>query len=395
MNDDRPLRIALVRNAVHRHGGVERYVWQLAQDLASRGHEAHLFARHWEGLPSGVICRPVGRLGGVSVLKAWSFASGVVHALEGERFDIVYNFDRAPVRGVYRAGEGCHREWLRVAAAYCFPASRVVRRMGLLHAFYLWVERRIFSPELSLKVVTNSKKVRDEILLHYGAAGGTGIKEEDIPVIYNGVDLSEFSPVHSPERKREIRKKLGVPPDDYVVLFVGSGFFRKGLVHLFRSASRLQNERKELRLLVAGHSGRKAGAARMARRVGVGRVVHFLGGGLETADVYRASDVFVLPSLYEPFGNACLEALASGLPCILSRQCGLSEVLTDGENAYILEDPTDADEMAAKLSLLMDEELRRRVGLSGRRLAERFPVSANTDRMLEVYREVGSRNSSD
>ena len=131
MNDDRPLRIALVRIAAHRRGGVERYVWGFARDLAARGHEVHLFARHWEALPGSIIWRPVGRLGGLSVLKAWSFARGVENALRGEllrggplrgeRFDAVYNFDRAPVRGIYRAGEGCHREWLRVAAAHLPP----------------------------------------------------------------------------------------------------------------------------------------------------------------------------------------------------------------------------------------------------------------------------------
>ncbi|MFQ5692761.1 MAG: glycosyltransferase family 4 protein, partial [Nitrospinota bacterium] len=226
MSDFRPLRVALVRNAVHRHGGVERYVWELARDLASRGHEVHLFAHRWEDVPQGVVCRPVGRTGGLSVLKARSFARGVLRALRGERFDIVHNFDRVPVRGIYRAGEGCHREWLRVAAAHLGPAGRTWKRLDPLHAFHLSVERRIYSRELSRKVVAISRKVRDEILRHYGPGGsvpaGTALAEEDITVIYNGVDLAEFSPPDGPGRKAELRRALGLDPDDFAVLFVGS-----------------------------------------------------------------------------------------------------------------------------------------------------------------------------
>lgn len=391
MNNIRPLRVALVRSAVHRRGGVERYVWELARDLAARGHEVHLFARRWEDLPPEVIRRPVGRLGGPSVLKAWSFARGALHALKGERFDVVHNFDRVPVSGIYRAGEGCHREWLRVAAAHLGPGARAARRLDPLHAFHLWVERRIFSREISLKVVAISRRVRDEILTHYGASGGggegTGMREEDITVIYNGVDLSEFSPVESPEGKAEIRRALGLQPEDFILLFVGSGYFRKGLVHLLRALSIVQAERKGLRLLVAGGRGRPSAAARAADRLGVGGIVTFLGGCRETRDLYRASDVFVLPSLYEPFGYACLEALACGLPCILSGRCGASEIVTDGENGCVVADPTDAEEIASKVRLLWEEGARRRMSAGARGLAERFPISANTDRTLEVYRE--------
>ncbi|MDP7385227.1 MAG: glycosyltransferase family 4 protein, partial [Nitrospinota bacterium] len=394
MNDDRPLRIALVRIAAHRRGGVERYVWGFARDLAARGHEVHLFARHWEALPGSIIRRPVGRLGGLSVLKAWSFARGVVHALRGGRYDTVYNFDRTPVRGIYRAGEGCHREWLRVAAAHLPPASRMARRLDPLHAFHLSTERRIFSKQASTGVVAISRKVREDILRHYGAPEGDALAEKDVTVIYNGVDLEEFSPAEDPGRKDEIRKALGIDPGDFVVLFVGSGFFRKGLVHLLRAAAKLRNGTRRIRVLIIAPPGRRPAAARMARRLGVGKIVGFPGEETQTADAYRASDVFVLPSLYEPFGFAALEALASGIPCILSQPCGASEIMTEGETGLILEDPTDADGLAARLERLFDEDLRRTMGRSARRLAERFPISRNTDRMLAVHREIQTRAGS-
>jgi UDP-glucose:(heptosyl)LPS alpha-1,3-glucosyltransferase len=353
-----------------------------------RGHEVHLLAHRWRDLPPNVICRPVGRLGGLSVLKAWSFARGAVRALTGERLDAVFNFERAPVRGIYVACEGCHREWLRVAAAHLPSSSRILRHLDPLHAFHLSVEQRIFSPEISTKIVAVSKSVRDDILLHHGGRKQGGMEEKNIEVVYMGIDLSEFSPAESVGQKEEIRKRFGVKPDEFVVLFIGSGLFRKGFTHLLRAVSILQKRGKPPRLLVVGRSARKSGALKTIRRLGIEGIVTFLGGNLETADVYRASDVFILPSLYEPFGQAALEGMGCGIPCIVSRRCGVSEILSEGEQGLILDNPVNAEEMAEKLLYLMDEGRRLRMSAAARKLAEQFPVSANPEQMLGVVRDI-------
>jgi len=100
------VKIALVRSAVHRQGGVERYVWLLARELAGRGHEVHLLARRCPELPhASVRFRPVEARGLFSFQKVLGFAAGVREILAQESFDVVHSCDRVFACDIYRAGE--------------------------------------------------------------------------------------------------------------------------------------------------------------------------------------------------------------------------------------------------------------------------------------------------
>jgi UDP-glucose:(heptosyl)LPS alpha-1,3-glucosyltransferase len=309
-------------------------------------------------------------------------------ALQGETFDGIFNFDRTPIYGIYRAGEGCHREWLRVANQHLPMGARILRRLDPVHAFHLSMERQLFSDRLAPCVVAISQRVRKDILRHYGGSDTTGIREKNVKVIYNGVDSEEFSPADSVEERSRIRKRLGLAPDDVVVLFVGTGIFRKGFKHLLRAGAILKNRGANISILAMGRPEGQGGASKLAKRWKMEGNVRFSPAHEYPANVYRAADLFCLPSIYEPFGFACLEALASGLPCIVSRACGAAEILSEAKNGYILEEADDADTLAEHIESLFDEKVRRQMGESARTLAEKYPISKNTDQMLEVYQEV-------
>ena len=201
--------------------------------------------------------------------------------------------------------------------------------------------------------------MREDILRHYGGSGATGIREENVKVIYNGVDLEEFSPARSSEERSHLRERLGLTPDDVVVLFVGTGIFRKGFKHLLRAGAILKNRGIKICILAMGRPGGRGGANRLAKQWKMQGNVRFTPTHEHPANVYRAADLFCLPSLYEPFGFACLEALASGLPCIVSRACGAAEILSEAKNGYILEQADDADTLAKYIESLFDEKIRR------------------------------------
>ncbi len=184
-----------------------------------------------------------------------------------------------------------------------------------------------------------------------------------------------------------MRKGLGISPEDFVVLFVGTGFFRKGLGPLIRALGLLKRRGKEAKLLIAGRSAPRP-YRRLARALGVEGWLLFAGGSRKVSKLYGASDAFVLPALYEPFGNVCLEALASGLPAVLSSRSGGAEVLTEGENGLIISDPTDPEEIARLVERVMERDFSRKLGEAGRRLAERFTIAANADATEALYREV-------
>ena len=104
--------------------------------------------------------------------------------------------------------------------------------------------------------------------------------------------------------------------------------------------------------------------------------------------LYAAADFFVLPSIYEPFGNANLEALASGLPIITTRHCGAAEIITPKKEGIILEDPSDSKAIADAIDYLMDSKIREPMGQSARLLAEKFTHERNASEMLQIYQKL-------
>ena len=102
---------------------------------------------------------------------------------------------------------------------------------------------------------------------------------------------------------------------------------------------------------------------------------------------YAAADVFILPSLYEPSSNACLEALASGLAVVTSKKNGVSEIIKDGENGILIGDPTSSEEIAEKIKALLDTGLRERISGNARVLAEKFSIEKNIEETIQMYRK--------
>ena len=329
------MKIALIRSAVHRRGGVERYVWHLSRELDRRGHEVHLIARRCPEPPAPSIrFHPVEVSGLFSFSKSKSFARGVEEVLARERFDVVHSCERVRRCDVYRAGEGLHREWMRVSAPHRSRWERFVRGLDPLHNLLLRTEEHLMGGGGARRVTANSRMVAQEIKRHFDL--------QDVPVIYNGVDAEEFRPPTEAERT-ELRGRLGLAAEDFAVLYVGSGFFRKGLRFLIEGFAKLDSppDGRTPRLLACGQ-GRRGPYERLVRARGLeGRVRFVTDEEMPTALLYRAADVFVFPTLYDPFANVCLEALASGLPCVTSSRNGAAEIISAGREGYVLDDPTD------------------------------------------------------
>jgi UDP-glucose:(heptosyl)LPS alpha-1,3-glucosyltransferase len=376
------MKIALVRQSYHKYGGAERYVSYLAEGLLKRKHEVHVFARKWDpNVPKEIIFHRVPALKGPSFLKALSFAYNVKRLLKREKFDIINSFDRTLYQDIYRAGDGVHREWRkRLLEITPNPIARLSILFNPLHLSLLFLEKRIFKEGNYKKIIAISKKGKGEIIKYYG------VPPEDIVVIYNGVDLEEFHPKNRALFKEKIRKEFNIGEDEFLILFVGSGFRRKGLKYLIKAVSLLGEERPLKVLVVA--KGKKRAYLRLARRLGIKNKIIFAGGRKDLRKFYAASDLFVLPTIYEPFGNVCLETLASGLPIIVSKSSGAAEIITDGENGLISENPQDARELAEKITQTFNNNFRETLGKNARILAENFTVDKNVEKTLRVYQQV-------
>jgi UDP-glucose:(heptosyl)LPS alpha-1,3-glucosyltransferase len=364
------MRIALIRRRYTPHGGAEKYVDRLAQKLLALGHEVHLFCTEWPRRP-GLVLHPLPLSRGPGLLQLFFFNRRVEQAVDRESFDVVQSFEKTACQDFYRAGEGCHREWLRQRKRYEPLAKRMGAAVNPFHWLTLALEKRLFERSDTRFFIANSQRGREEILSHYRTA------PEKIRVIYNAVEL----PADPAAAEGKDHRDKGVK----TLLFVGSGFLRKGLYFLLAALPAVLRQGR-VRLVVVGE-GNQCQAARLADRLGVSGQVSFIGAVKDPGSYYRQADVFVLPSLYEPFSNACLEAMARGLPVVTTEMNGASESLRSGENGVVVRDPADIKSLAEAVALALEMK-REEVARIHRRILARHTWDRHLEQLLRLYMEV-------
>ncbi len=383
------MKIALIRKAFRFHGGAERFAQRFLQELQNQGHELHLFAHRWSlpgaerrgvrsTLPKGAFTfHPVPVLKGLSVLQVLSFALTSAWMIRRQSFDLVFSFERTLIQDIYRAGDGCHRQWLLQRQRY-FPSSQTWGdRWNPLHRTILSLERHIYRPSGNCLIITNSQRGKQEIIHHYATPA------ERIVVIYNGVDLEEFHPRHRIRWRRLSRQKRGIPEEVGVLLFVGSGFQRKGLRYLLSALKYVEQELSRPLILFVVGKGESRAYQRQIEQEQLRSQVVFLGVQSEMQELYAVADLFVLPTLYDPFSNATLEAMASGLPIITSAMNGVSEILEEWQARLVLKNPSAVEDLAARIVSVFPE--RQMVGEALRTFAERYPLQACVEKTLQVW----------
>ncbi len=370
------MKIAIVRKRYTFHGGAEEFSRSLITALADAGHQVHLFALQWEGLPAtgGIHLHRVPVPTFNSALRDLGFALSVRKALRREEFDIIQSHDRTLYQDIYRAGDGCHIEWLRQRWRRTGLSGKLSIVTNPYHWLILALERMIFKGRRFKKIIAISELVKRNIMDNYRVDG------RDIEVIYNGVNLERFTPRNRELYRDEIRRRHSAGADDFLVLFVGSGFERKGVRFLLRAVEQVP-EPLTVFIVGKGPTGRFTSLTKRQKVV-------FCGPQKEIHKYYAAADLFVFPSIYEPFGNVHLEALASGLPVITTRQSGASEIIQDGMQGFVVGMPEETERIAHCIRKLMDGERRGRMAEEARRLAEAFSMEAHTERMLQLYTEL-------
>lgn len=375
MSKGRRLRVAVVRQRYSSYGGAERFVARALQALERAGAEVTLIARSEKGWGARRVLRVDPPYAG-SLWRDWSFARGARAAWRRDSFDVVQSHERIPGCDLYRAGDGVHRRWLDLRRAAAGPLERLGIALNPYHRYVCGAEKRMFEHPRLRAVICNSRMVRDEIQRAFRIA------PEKLHLIYNGVDLDHFHPGHRGEMRGALRAELGCRPRDTLFLFVGSGFSRKGLAAAIDALAACKND--SLWLLVAGKDGDQARYAERARAAGVSGRVRFLGPRDDVRPIYAAADCFVLPSRYDPFPSTALEAMAMGLPAIVSSRCGAAEIIEPGANGWVCE-PDDVAGIA-KLMHEADGAARdERAAKAARATAERFGIDAMAAKLSDLY----------
>jgi UDP-glucose:(heptosyl)LPS alpha-1,3-glucosyltransferase len=369
------MRLAIVRQRYSPFGGAERFVARALPALERAGADVTLIARSAQGWEARRLLQVDPFYLG-SLWRDWSFARAARAAWRRQGFDLVQSHERIPGCDVYRAGDGVHRRWLELRRRNASLLARAGIALNPYHRYVCRAEKRMLEHPRLRAVICNSNMVREEIRRSFRIA------PEKLHVIYSGVDLAHFSPSERARLRAAARSELGVRERETLFLFVGSGFARKGLdcaIDALAAAAA-----PSFRLVVVGHDRHAARYAERARRAGIAERVRFLGGQEDVRPFYAAADCFLLPTRYDPFPNTALEALAMGLPAIVSTSCGAAEVIRPGVDGWVCK-PDDA----AALARLMREADRSlasaTMSQAARASAERFSIDATAQHLRALY----------
>ena len=374
-----PVRIALVRQRYNPYGGAERFIERALPALERAGAEVSLIARSWQSGAPGWEARKVVLANPPYVGNAWrdaSFARAARAAWEAGGFDLVQSHERIAGCDVYRAGDGVHAHWLEIRRAAAGPLERIGIALNPYHRYVCAAERRLFEDPRLRAVICNSAMVREEIRQRFGLA------PEKLHVIYNGVDLEHFHPRHRAALRATARSALGAGEQEVLFLFVGSGFWRKGLDAAIGALAACGDP--AFRLVVAGRDRDAARYAALAAAAGVAGRVRLLGGREDVRPLYAAADCFILPTRYDPFPNTALEALAMGLPAIVGRRSGAAEILPPGEGGWICE-PGDVPGLARRMREAALVARGEGAGTAARRTAEHYGIDDMARKLAGLY----------
>jgi UDP-glucose:(heptosyl)LPS alpha-1,3-glucosyltransferase len=365
------LSIGFVRRGYSASGGAESYLKRLACGLVELGHTALLLtttdwpASDW----------PFGEIRHLRARSASGFADELEALRPKVQTDVLMSLERICSCDVYRAGDGVHQAWLSRRAAYEKPWKKLFRGFNRKHSEILRLEKVLLDDRRAERVITNSQMVKNEIVDVYN------YRPDRIDVIRNGVPLNEFK--FDPAVRDKARNELGLGADEVAVLFVGSGWERKGLRFAIQAVESIKN--RKLRLLVAGRGYQSEFQTSRTR---------FLGEITDLRSIYAAADFFILPTIYDPFSNASLEALASGLPVITTRANGFSEVMEDKIHGSIVDRADDIPALRNAIEIWADPTWRSAARSSILKRASQYDIAKNVGQTIAVLVQAASEASS-
>jgi UDP-glucose:(heptosyl)LPS alpha-1,3-glucosyltransferase len=333
------MHIAIVRrHCTLKKGGAERYCVNLFRGLQKLGHRVTIVG---EGIDPELkdevdfIPVPVVRLNSWTRNKSFFVNTG--HVLRKHRFDVVHGLSRVDGLDSFRLTERLQIHWVNMY--YRNPLTRWLQHLNPRHRIVFDLEQRIFGPGGVRRVIVQSQL--DARLLHEYF----GVDESRICQIINGVDTTTFHPGVRSERAA-VREEWKIDADVPLLVFASMDFRGKGLDSLLQALAKLKH--RETRLMVVGQ-GATGSFVRRARSLGIEQRVIFTGRQSAIQRFYGAADLFVLPTIYEPFPNVNLEAMACGTPVITTATAGGAEIIREGLNGYLIPDAWSIDALAEQI----------------------------------------------
>lgn len=364
-------------------GGAEQFAREMTERIASNPrYDVHVFANRWLTDSDRVTFHKVPLTAFPRFLTTISFAFFAGQKVAKMKFDLIHAHDRIFHADIFTMHCTPHRLWVHDVRK---------KAMSLFDYGTTWVEKKLLNNRQCTKFLPVSNMTKEMFLKEYD------LDPRQIQVIHPGVDVEKFHAFDRQLCRHEIREHFGIDLLDTVILFVSMNFEIKGLDRLMEALARLKTAQRSasFKLLVVG-KGDRGKYTRLAKEMGIEENVLFAGviEKDELAKIFLASDVYAMLSKFDAFGMAVLEAMAASLPVIVSSNVGAKDLVIHAGNGFIVEEEREAGEIAGMIGLLLDRELRHRMGREAYQtaLANTWEVAAKKVEM--IYEQLLSSRTS-
>jgi UDP-glucose:(heptosyl)LPS alpha-1,3-glucosyltransferase len=374
------MKLAVVRRKYNPYGGAERFLESLRTQLVERNISVSVIAETWKTVDyeSDSVVK-IKASGFFRSTRFRSFSQNVQTFLTNQQFDLIQSHERLTGVDIYRLGDGIHAAWLERCARVSGSAKTLLRKIDSYNRAVIMTESQMAMDD-RLHFVATSKLVLEELKSFYN------VPEDRIFTIPNGVDVKRFSPATS-DQKIKAREALGIPQSALVVGFVGSDFTRKGLWPLARAIMMS----RDLYLVVAGRDSSSEKLNKLISDAGVKSSIRYLGPVDNVLSLLWASDVFALPSLYEPSSNAILEAMSCGLPIVCTESVGNANIVREQNCGYICD--RDPESILEGLRYVLSSDRYEALSANCRLAAKQIVQEPIIDKWLKLYDTVLNKKS--
>ena len=370
-----PKKIAVIIPKYGLAGGAERFAATLTELLAKNpAYEIHVIANRWSSSSTVISFHHVPIISFPRFLTTISFAWFANRKAAQLGCDIIHTHDRILHADIFTMHGVPHSFWIREIRK---------KKMSLFDRVTAWMEKRLLNAPRCQFLLPVSTLSSNQYALEFPTI------RQKLQILHPGIDLERFHPRNKETYRGKIREEFDLADSDLVLLFVGMNFELKGLGALIAALAQIKNQRPDLpiRLLVVG-KGNQACFQKLARELGIKDQLRFAGictSGMEK--FYAAADLFALLSDFDTFGMTVLEAMASGLPVIVSPTVGAKDLVINDQQGYIV-DKENIIAVAERIIALHDDRKRLAMGQAARLMAKKHGWEKVAKKISQTYDEI-------
>jgi len=372
------MHIAIIRRRFNPYGGAERFILRAIKGLANQQLKISVIAEVWQNTTIESTTHPlvehikINQTNGIRSKQFQHFQNEVKDTLAKSEFDIIQSHERLIGADIYRLGDGIHAAWLKRLSSVKPWYVKLWLKIDPFHRLLIKTEQAM-AKNHRLIYVSNSPMVAQELVDWYQ------VPQERIALIENGIDTSIFQPSLSSE-KLQAKKLLGLNQNIPTVLFIGSGFDRKGAFQLVEAMLALP----QFQLMIVGQDKKINQLKKLVAKLGLTKRVSIVGPKKDVRPYLSASDIFCLPSLYDSLPNALLEAICCGLPSLITHDVGISEKIKEAKAGLI--SSRNPNDIAEKIIAIWDnyDELSK----NALALSRQFDINLATQKWIDLYKKI-------